>query len=238
MGCSFSRGTKIAADGSGVGSGRATPFALPRDAPGAVTTLLSVLHGAHSVGAGVFGFLTTREARALRLVSHECREAVAAARWHDAGTLIGGSLKAWRACFPGAVAANVGWRWDVTDADFEHLVGVKVVAMWNCAGITDTGLAHLRGIHTLDMSHCTGVTDAGLAHLGGVHTLDMSYCTGVTDAGLAHLRGIHTLGMRYCTGITPDGLAHLHGIHTLEVHGCAPATVTAACAMRPSLLRG
>jgi hypothetical protein len=36
---------------------RATAFALPRFVPGAVTTLLSVLHGAHSVGAGVFGFL-------------------------------------------------------------------------------------------------------------------------------------------------------------------------------------
>ena len=120
---------------------RATAFALPRFVPGAVTTLLSVLHGAHSVGAGVFGFLTTREANALRLVNHECREAVAAARWHDAETRITGSLAAWRACFPGAVAANVGGRRDLRDADFVHLAGVKVLRMWDCSSAGATGSA-------------------------------------------------------------------------------------------------
>jgi hypothetical protein len=130
--------------GGGGGGGRAaTPFALPRDAPGAVTTLLSVLHGAHSVGAGVFGFLTTREACTLRLVSQECREAVAAARWHDGATHISGSLAAWRACFPGAVAANVEGRRDLRDADFAHLAGVKVLNMKRCTGVSDAGLAHL-----------------------------------------------------------------------------------------------
>ena len=104
--------------------------------------------GAHGVGAGVFGFLTTRDARALRLVSRMCCADVAAARWLDAETRITGSLAAWRACFPGARAANVEGRRDLTDADFAHLAGVRTLNMVRCTGITIAGLAHLRGIHT------------------------------------------------------------------------------------------
>jgi len=39
--------------------------------------------GAHGVCEGIFGFLTTRDARALRLVCRLCCADVAAARWHD-----------------------------------------------------------------------------------------------------------------------------------------------------------
>jgi hypothetical protein len=38
---------------------------------------------AHGVCEGIFGFLTTRDARALRLVCRLCCADVAAARWHD-----------------------------------------------------------------------------------------------------------------------------------------------------------
>ena len=144
--------------------------------------------GAHGVGAGVFGFLTTRDARALRLVCRLCCADVAAARWLDAETRITGSLAAWRACFPGARAANVAGRHDLRDADFAHLAGVKTLNMHECTGITDAGLAHLRGIHTLHMSECTGITDAGLAHLCGIRALSTLGCHGITDAGLAPFR--------------------------------------------------
>ena len=70
---------------------------------------------------------TTRDACALRLVSRLCCADVAAARWLDAETRITGSLAAWRACFPGARAANVMVREDLKDADFAHLTGVKKV---------------------------------------------------------------------------------------------------------------
>jgi hypothetical protein len=206
-----------------------THFALPHDTPGPVTTLLSVLHGAHSVGEGVFGFLSTREARALRLVSRECLDAVKAARWRDESTPITGPLASWRACFPGAIAAHVrrvdyGKMLDVggefyriiTEAALAHLAGIRTVVMRGCR-ISDAGLARLKGIHTLDMSHCDGFTDAGLAHLTGIHTLDMRFCTLITDAGLAHLTGIHTLSMT-SGWITDAGLAHLTGIHTLVLH--------------------
>ena len=126
-------------------------------APAPPPTLLDVFgvlappSGAHGVGAGVFGFLTTHDARALRLVCRLCCADVAAARWLDVETRITGSLAAWRACFPGARAANVDWRADLTDADFAHLAGVKTLKMAGCSRITDAGLAHLRGIHTLSI---------------------------------------------------------------------------------------
>ena len=150
---------------------------------------------AHGVCKGIFGFLTTREARALRLVCHLCCADVAAARWHDEETRISGPLAAWRACFPNARAANVAGRADLQDADFARLAGLKALNMSGCTGITDAGLAHLVGIHSLDMWHCTEITDAGLAHLTGIHTLNMVGCPEITDAGLAHLVGIHTLSM-------------------------------------------
>ena len=147
--------------------------------------------GAHGVGKGVFGFLTTYNARALRLVSRMCRDDVAAARWLDAETRITGSLAAWRACFPGARAANVAGRRDLRDADFVHLAGVKVLIMSGCTGITDAGLAHLAGIRTLNMGDCPRITDAGLAHLTGIHTLSMNRCAPAAIAA-ARARGLLT----------------------------------------------
>jgi hypothetical protein len=202
--------------------------------PSAGLTLLDVFgvlappSGAHGVGAGVFGFLTTRDARSLRLVSRQCCADVAAARWLDAKTRIDGSLGAWRTCFPGARAASVVNRGNLTDADFVHLAGVTTLNMWMCTGITDAGLVHLRGIHTLDMSSCRGITDAGLVHLRGIHALGMRGCDEITDAGLAHLHGIHTLDMGYCKRVTHAGLAHLAGIQNLHMMGCSPATIGAA----------
>ncbi len=190
--------------------------------------LFAVLAGAHSVGGGVFGFLTMRDGNELRQVCRLVRGDVAAARWRDEETRIWGSLAAWRACFPGAVAAYLQERSDLRDADLAHLAGVKVLYMVSCTGITDAGLAHLTGIHTLYMVSCDAITDAGLAHLTGIHTLIMGGCDGITDAGLAHLTGINTLDMSFCIGITDAGLAHLTGIRQLNMFGCAPAAVAAA----------
>ena len=114
--------------------------------------------GAHGVCEGIFGFLTTRDACALRLVCRLCCADVAAARWHDEETPISGSLAAWRACFPDARAANVVERADLRDADFARLAGVKALNMYGCTGITDAGLAHLAGIQTLEMAGCAPTT--------------------------------------------------------------------------------
>ena len=157
------------------------------------TTVLSVLAGAHSVGEGVLGFFDTREARALRLVCSEFREAVAVVPWADLGTRIRGNVRGWRASFPRATKANISVVYSVPQ---RH------------NAIVDADFVHFEGIHTLDMSFCAqvGITDAAFVRLKGIHTLDMIWCNqaGITDAAFVHLKGIHTLYMRACNqaGIT------------------------------------
>jgi hypothetical protein len=191
-------------------------------------TVLSPPGGAHGVGEGIFGFLSTREARPLRLVSRVLCADVRNARWYDRDTVITGELRKWRACFSDARCANVSERRDLVDADLVHLSGVEEVNLRGCTKITDAGLAHLRGVRMLNIAGCALITDAGLAHLTGIHTLDMRYCEQLTDAGLAHLTGIHTLDMGGCALITDAGVAHLTGIHKLGMWGCFRATISAA----------
>ena len=165
-----------------------------------VLAVLQPPYGEHGVGKGIFGFLSTREALPLRLVSSVLCADVRNARWCDRDTVIG-DLRAWRACFSDARCANVSGRRDLVDAD----------------------MVHLSGVEEMDLSGCTQITDAGLAHLTGIHTLNMSWCPRITDAGLVHLTGIHRLVMRGCEQITDAGLAHF--IHTLDMNGCFPAVV-------------
>ncbi|NDB85722.1 MAG: hypothetical protein EB127_23930, partial [Alphaproteobacteria bacterium] len=108
-------------------------FALPRDATGVVTTLLSTLHGAHRNGEGILCYLTTQDALALRLVNHESREAVSAFRWKDKNTRIRGSLAAWRACFPRAVWVNLIGRKNITNDDLMHLANIEILTMYTCS---------------------------------------------------------------------------------------------------------
>jgi hypothetical protein len=90
-----------------------------------VLTVLPPPGGAHGVGDGIFGFLSTREARPLRLVSRVLCADVRNARWYDRGTVITGDLRMWRACFSDARCANVAGRVDLRDADMVHLSGVE-----------------------------------------------------------------------------------------------------------------
>ena len=185
-------------------SGR--PFASHRADRDHASTVLSVLAGAHSVGEGILGFFDTREARAIRLVCVEFREAVATVPWADMETRITGNAGGWRESFPRATKANISVAYSypqvhnaIVDADFVHFEGIHTLGMMRCrqAGITDAAFVHLQGIHTLDMSLCyqASITDAAFVHLKGIHTLVMSWCSqaGITDTAFVHLKGIHTL---------------------------------------------
>ena len=88
-----------------------------------VLAVLQPTYGEHGFGRGIFGFLSTREARPLRLVSKILCADVKNARWYDRNTVITGDLRAWRACFSDARCANVSKRRDLTDADLVHLSG-------------------------------------------------------------------------------------------------------------------
>ncbi len=93
------------------------------------------------MGEGIFGFLSTRDARPLRLVSRVLCADVRNARWYDRETRITGDLRAWRACFSDARCANVSGREDLTDVDLVHLSSVEEVNLSGCAQITDASLA-------------------------------------------------------------------------------------------------
>jgi hypothetical protein len=176
------------------------------------------------VGTALLPFFDTREAAlALRPLCREFRQAVAAFPWRDRATVIRGSIAGWRACFPRALAANVGrheWRNPsgrraaVVDADFVHFAGLRELNMGHCFEVTDAAFEHLRGVRVLSMHCCNldSVTDAAFVHLVGVERLDMSRCSqaAITDAAFAHLAGIHALDMSCCNQATITDAAFEH----------------------------
>jgi hypothetical protein len=178
-------------------------------APGQAITAFASGASAHTmlsppaVQHALLGLLTMPGVLPLRATCADARAAVAERAWIDRGTIIRGSIAAWRRCFPRALCASVRKMSDVwqpehrvatvKDSDFKHFQGLLELDMRRCRGITDAALENLRGIHTLNMMLCYPITDAGLAFLSGIHTLDISGCSQIMDAGLVHLRGIHTL---------------------------------------------
>ena len=153
-------------------------------AGGTQETLLS------EVGPVLLRFVSTRDACALRLVCREFLAAVSEHPWEDRGTVIKGSIGAWRACYPHARCANMqklgsGSRAaPVVDADFVHFEGLRELYMEGCTDATDAAFAHLRGIHTLVMEHCSQATITGSSFscLKGISVLGMARCG---DAAIA-----------------------------------------------------
>jgi hypothetical protein len=205
-------------------------------AGGGQETLLS------EVGFVLLPLFSTREACALRLVCREFLAAVSEHPWEDRGTVIMGSIAAWRACFPRARCANVQkMSWGlarskrtapVSNADFVHFEGLRELHMAECTDVTDAAFGFLRGIHTLDMSFCyqSTITDAAFAHLAGIQRLSMWGCgqATITDAAFAHLRGIQLLNIAACKQLTDAAFVHLRGAHTLYMMECDQPAITDA----------
>ena len=105
-------------------------------AGGGQETLLS------EVGFVLLPLFTTRDACALRLVCREFLAAVTEHPWEDRGTVIKGSIAAWRACFPHARYANV--------QNFEYSGGLNKRA----APVVDADFVHLEGLRELYMAGC------------------------------------------------------------------------------------
>ena len=200
-------------------------------AGGGKETLLS------EVGDVLLSLLSMRDACALRLVCREFHAAVRRHPWEDRETVIKGSIKVWRACFPRARCANVtSYSFTggevrtapVEDADFVHFEGLRELNMMCCQDVTDAAFVHLRGIHSLEMSRCFRLTDAALVHLAGIQRLGMFSCRGVTDAGFVHLCGIQLLNIDACTQLTDAAFVHLRGIKTLFMGQCSQPAITDA----------
>jgi hypothetical protein len=109
-------------------------------------------------GPALLPFFTTRDACALRLVCHEFLAAAREHPWEDRGTVIKGSIAAWRACFPRARCANVA-KFSMTGgevrtapvvyADFVHFEGLRELNI-RCRA-SCVGIVYLEGIHSLEM---------------------------------------------------------------------------------------
>ena len=69
-----------------------------------------LLLGAHSVRLGILGFFDTREARAIRIVCCEFREAVAAVPWADLRTTIVRNVGGWRELPARYEGEHLCWR--------------------------------------------------------------------------------------------------------------------------------
>ena len=124
----------------------------------------------------------------------------------------------------------------VTDADLEHLRGLKQVRLLllDSTQVTDAGLEKLKGLKQLEILFLneTKITDAGLVHLKGLKQLKQLSVSGtkITDAGLEHLTGlkqIHTLALGG-TMITDAGLEHLKELDQLYALWLNPGEITDA----------
>ena len=185
-------------------------------------SILSVLFGPHSIGAGILCFLTMIDSNNVRVQCRECHQAVKDFPWMDTKSRIKGSVKAWRAAFPLARCVNVSGRADdIVDADFVHIRGEEGVRlhslnMWGCNAVTDAAFVHLRGIHTLDISWCNQrtITDAAFVFLRGIHKLNIQGCNQatITPAAVANLVGIHDFCTRECRRIIRTAAAQLLGV--------------------------
>jgi hypothetical protein len=210
---------------------------LPRGTSGTVHTVLSVLHGEHSLGKGILGFFSMKEARTLRLVCEEFREAIAETAWHDKETRITFSTSEWMAAptwqnkeeivakvlsnwhtsFPHAKAAYVDMP--LRDEQFKYFHDFHSLKIKSCYSNTNTAMTHLRGIRHLEVENNGWIghgliTDDAFAHLQGIHTLNIRGFRRITKAFLEHLRGIHTLEITNCPGITAHDLVLAVGINT------------------------
>jgi hypothetical protein len=99
------------------------PFVSHRADRDYASTVLSVLAGAHGVGEGILGFFDTREARAIRLVCSELREAVAVVPWADTETRVRGNVGGWRASFPRSPTLRLSTSREYTRSNGESVTG-------------------------------------------------------------------------------------------------------------------
>ena len=193
-------------------------------------TILSELHGPHSVGLGIFGFFTTREANVLRLVCKEMKSAIAEAEWNDMDTLIKNVPK-WTACFPKARSAYVNDLYDygfdfsvedhsldVPEDHFRHFANVRKLCLKNMA-CSNKALRFLVNLREIECINNINITDEGLASLPNLHSykLDGNF----SDAAFANkdFRHIKKMDLKHCRRVSIDLVRKLTNLTSLDVPG-------------------
>jgi len=210
------------------------PLAAPRGGPGAppVTTVLSTLHGPHSVGEGGLGYLTTADARALRLVNVEFRDAVALVPWADAATVATRNLGGWRASFPRARAIRLAPD-GLRGADYAHLLGVHVIGEGGDAALTLPALHVAAKMGSADGVRSLLALGAAADATDGRGRTPLHWAAQNGNAAVADAL-LSAASAHACTakGSTPLHWAAWHGhaviVRLLLAHGAAGAAVNDA----------
>lgn len=190
---------------------------------------LDFVGGTHSVFStiknGLLVFFSTLDARDLRLVCKEFKEAVSEYAWDDKETVIL-NVGMWRRVHPKARTAKLHER--VVDNDFVQLRGVLHVDMTGCSLITNAAFVNLVGIKKLIMNFChqDEITDHAFVNLRGIKILHMINCFQITDAAFEHLRGIKDLNITLCTQLSNVAFENLKGIQILDFSFCSQVSIT------------
>lgn len=194
---------------------------------GSLGSELGFVGGTHSVFStiknGLLPFFSTLDARDLRRVCKEFKDAVSEYAWHDNETVIL-NVGMWRRSFPRA--RTIKLHTSVVNDDFIHLQGISHVDMSDCSLITDAAFVNLIGITKLVMNFCDQITDAAFVNLQGIKFLHMIACIQITDAAFLHLRGIKDLNITNCWGLSDIAFENLKGIQILEISSCNQDSIT------------
>jgi hypothetical protein len=218
------------------------------------TTILS------SCADMLLSLLSSRDVLPLRAACREGAVTVARYPFEDSATLIRGSVRCWRACFPHALAANffnisfASQPWlqpKLCDADFAHLTGVRALNISGQQSLTDAAFVALARSYptpgsptSIIMSGCNaaGLGISTFECFRGLQYLDISYChnwrSSFRDDAFFYLRNIRTLDMSQCPRkISDSAFWYLKSIRALKMNGCSQDGITDA-AFRHVSMRG
>jgi hypothetical protein len=190
----------------------------------------------------VMCFFSTEEAVVLRLVSRLFLEAARDREWADTRTVVTGDIARWRACFPRAIAANLGgprWSCDaglrglpIPEHHFPCLSTLEWLSVRNQPSFTDTALLHLGGpLQFLDASGCTALTGLHMEHLAGAALVVMDGCraTAFSSAVQKGVKATSTGGGPCCAKppcpkIAQSKITGMDGKHYCSAAHCPPHT--------------
>lgn len=189
--------------------------------------IISIIYG------GLLPYFTIEDACSLRLINKEFNEVVTKYPWDDMKTIINGSIKLWKKCFPNSRSANVHNR-ILYDSDFnyfEHLHKLDIsrsITNENPVYITEFGFMKLSKLQSLNMIGCNTISEISLKYIFNIKELDISWCNQITDNIFKYFSKLDKLVMRWCSqdSITDNAFKNLIKIKSLDMTGCNQVTIT------------
>lgn len=182
---------------------------------------------------GLLPYFTTEDACSLRLINKEFNEIVTKYPWDDMKTIIKGSIKLWRKCFPNARSANVHNKilYDSDLTYFEQLQKLDIsrsMSNENPIYVTELGFIKLSKLKSLNIMGCNTIPEIGLKYLINMKELDISWCDQITNNIFIYFTKLDKLVMRWCSqsSITDNAFKNIAKIKSLDMTGCNQVTIT------------